>query len=129
MATRAEVLAAFEAADAASVLIAEISASGDLDRRKELVDARRELAQRMLDVSMLAAHYAPLRNDEKLWAEGNRRFAAMRQIVVDHQVAWPAAAIAADLDAFVEASAAVTQSGRDFSTWFRQTIASLPDAE
>ncbi len=98
---------------------------GDLeqDRRRELVNTRRELADCMAAVSAPAeVLFLGLSNADVL-GEYRRLFSAMRSSAALHQASWPAVSVTDDIPAYAKSADQVRDAHRTFDQWVRMAIA------
>lgn len=127
MTTRAEIIAEMDAIEAVARRLAQVANRRDPARKQDLVDARRELAMRMMKVMTVGEDYPPIRRNEPLYAELRQRLSVLRTAIADHQAQWSAVAIDSDDAAYIASSAAVQAEGRAFMAWVRQVVETLPE--
>lgn len=127
MTTRAEIIAEMDAIEAVARRLAQVANRRDPARKQDLVDARRELAMRMMKVMTVGEDYPPIRRNEPLYAELRQRLSVLRTAIADHQAQWSAVAIDSDDAAYIASSAAVQAEGRVFMAWVRQVVETLPE--
>lgn len=124
MTTRAQLV---DEMDAVAARLAAIAGRSDPQRKAALVEARRELAMRMMTVMAIGEHYAPIRQNEAIYSELRERLSILRSAIADHQSRWSAVAIDSDDAAYIASSDAVQMAGRDFMCWIRQVVEATPE--
>lgn len=125
MTTKAQMLAEFDAIDAIAKRLAAVADRRDANRKQDLIIARRELAMHMMTVMAIGEDYAPIRQNEALYAELRERVSRIRSLIAAHQSRWSAVAIDSDDVAYVESSQAVQAAGREFMQWIRRVVESM----
>ncbi len=127
MTTRAQLVDEMDAIAAVAARLAAIAGRSDPQRKAALVEARRELAMRMMTVMAIGEHYAPIRQNEAIYGQLRERLSILRSAIADHQSRWSAVAIDSDDAAYVASSDAVQMAGRDFMCWIRQVVEATPE--
>ncbi len=126
MTTRAQLMAEMDAIEAVARRLAAVASRQDASRKQDLVAARRELAMRMMTVMTIGQEYAPIRQNEALYAELRQRLSVLRAAIAEHQARWSAVAIDSDDVAYLESSATVQAAGRAFMLWIRSIVEASP---
>lgn len=127
MTTRAQIIAEMDAIEAVARRLAAVASRQDASRKQDLVAARRELAMRMMTVMTIGQDYAPIRQNDALYAELRQRLSVLRAAIAAHQAQWSAVAIDSDDAAYIESSASVQAEGRAFMGWVRQIVEASPE--
>lgn len=127
MMARAQLLAEMDAIEAVARRLAAVAARRDPGRKQDLIAGRRELAMRMMTVMTVGEEYAPIRQNEAVYAELRQRLSVLRAAIAVHQAQWSAVAIDSDDAAYIESSATVQAEGRAFMAWVRQIVEASPE--
>jgi hypothetical protein len=117
-----DLLARLDRLNALHERIGSIALSVDADRRQELVDARRELAHCIGEISQAADALLPTICDAAAITEYRQHLGAMRSSAALHQASWPAISMTADRAGYAASSGQVRDAHRAFDGWMRRTI-------
>lgn len=128
MTSRAQLIQELDAIDGIAARLAAVADRSDPQRKADLVDARRELAMRVMKVMAIGEDYGPIRQNEALYAQLRQRLNILRSAIADHQAKWSAVAIDSDDAAYSASSDAVQAAGRGFMQWVRHAVESTPAA-
>lgn len=127
MTSRRQMIEALDAVESVAARLAAVAKRSDENRKRDLIEARRDLAVRTMTIMAIGEDFRPIVDNQALYAELRRRQGLLRAVIAEHQSAWSAPSIDSDDAAYQAASDAVQSAGRDFLRWVRQTIDSLPD--
>jgi hypothetical protein len=97
--------------------LSNLAVQSDDDKRSELVNLRRRLAEQMAVVSKAAETDPKLLGDALLAFEFRSKFSAMRSAIASHQANWPAVKIDHADPRFRQSAASAVRADKEFADW------------
>lgn len=102
--------------------MAEISRRADDGRRQDLIDLRRQLAVRIVEVGRIAEPMIVQTGDPLLLKTYREKISRMRFAAAMHQADWPAVTLGDRPEEFLVSAAAVREANREFVAWMRGVL-------
>lgn len=102
--------------------LASIASRTDDERRAELIQLRRELAQRIASIGQAAERFFEAGGDRELMRKFRLHYSEMRSKAAAHQADWPAVTLNVADDEYQRSARAVREANKAFCAWIRAQI-------
>ena len=102
--------------------LAKIASRTDDERKIELIQLRRELAQQIARLGQAMEQYLEKSGDRELMREFRQYYSDMRSKAATHQANWPAVRLNQADEEYQRSARAVRDANKAFTTWIRAQI-------
>lgn len=119
------VLVEVDLLEAIQAELAGVASRTDDQRRLDLVDLRRKLADQIARTRPVAEPLFAAQGDAALLQGFRERFSAMRSAAALHQANWPAVSLGERVEEYRASALAVREANRAFVAWMRDTLPGL----
>lgn len=105
--------------------LASIASRTDDERKRELIELRRQLSVQIAAVGRAADDFFAANTDEETARTYRSKFSRMRSAAALHQASWPAARLGEAVGEYRTSAMGVREANREFIAWARAALAAL----
>lgn len=105
--------------------LASIASRTDDERKRELIELRRQLSAQIAVVGQSADAFFTTHADEETARTYRAKFSRMRSAAALHQASWPAARLGESVGEYRISAMGVREANREFIAWARAALAAL----